>query len=192
MAPGNTGQAAAFCASSLGGIAMKIFFGGKCMKKSCIGLMVVFALMVISGYRAEAQSAKGEVVECLNSDPASGTAVTLTIGRLVIPAVLNDTVTARDLISRLPYTVRLHKYTQDFCGVMPNPLRYDPKDIQNGWRNGDIHFATDGNYFVLFFADEDISQRYGYQIHIGKMNVDAEVLRNLNDRDIDVRIELAK
>ncbi|MHB9291696.1 hypothetical protein Holit_00777 [Hollandina sp. SP2] len=154
--------------------------------------MVVFALMVITGRQAEAQNAKEEIVECLNSNQANGTAITLTIGRLVIPAVLNDTVTARDLISRLPYTVRLHKYAHDFCAVMPNPLRYDPKDIQNGWRNGDIHFATDSNYFVLFFAGEDVSQRYGYQIHIGKMNVDAEVLRNLNDRDIDVRIELAK
>jgi hypothetical protein len=165
------------------------------MKKLSIGLMVVFALTVITGRQVEAQStaqsAEEKVVECLNSINLS-TAVTLTIGRLVIPAVLNDTVSTRDLISRLPYTVRLHKYVHDFCGVMSNPLKYDPKDVQNGWRNGDIHFATDGNYFVLFFADEDISQRYGYQIHIGKMDVDVAVLKNLNDRDIDVRIELAK
>jgi hypothetical protein len=166
------------------------------MKKLSIGLMVVFALTVITGRQVEAQSTaqsvKEKAVECLNSNQPNGTAVTLAIGRLVIPAVLNGTVSARDLISRLPYTVRLHKYVHDFCGVMSNPLKYDPKDIQNGWRNGDIHFATDGNYFVLFFADEDISQRYGYQIHIGKMDVDAAVLKNLNDRDIDVRIELSR
>jgi hypothetical protein len=153
---------------------------------------MVFAFTVIAGHRVEAQIAEEDVVECLNSDPSPGTAVTLTIGRLVIPAVLNNTVSARDLISRLPYTARLHKYANDFCGVLSNPLRYDPKDIQNGWRDGDIHFATDSNYFVLFFAGEDISQRYGYQIHIGKMNVDAAVCRNLSDRDIAVRIELAK
>lgn len=123
--------------------------------------------------------------------PENGTAVTLTVGTTVIPAVLNDTATARDLISRLPYTVSLHRYTHDFCGVMPRPLKYDPADVQHGWKNGDIHFAVDGNYFVLFFADEEISEQYGHQVHIGRMDVDLNELRNLG-RDIEVTVALAE
>lgn len=120
----------------------------------------------------------------------NGTAVTLTIGTTVIPAVLNDTATARDLIARLPCTLSLHRDTHDFCGVMPRPLKYDPADVQHGWRNGDIHFATDGNYFVLFFADEEISERYGHQVHIGKMDTDLAKLRSLGP-DIRVTVALA-
>lgn len=120
----------------------------------------------------------------------NGTAVTLTIGTTVIPAVLNDTTTARDLLARLPYTISLHHYTHDFCGVMAEPLKYDPADVQHGWKNGDIHFATDGDYFVLFFADEEISKQYGHQVHIGKMDVDLDKLRNLG-RDIRVTVALA-
>lgn len=119
----------------------------------------------------------------------NGTAVTLTIGDTVVPALLNNTVTARDLIARLPYTVPLHRYTHDFCGVMSDPLKYDPADVRHGWKNGDIHFATDGNYFVLFFADEEISKQYGHQVHIGKMDVDLDKLRGLGG-DIEVTVAL--
>lgn len=121
----------------------------------------------------------------------NGTAVTLTIGTTVIPAVLNNTLSARDLIARLPYTISLHRYTHDFCGVMPEPLKYDPADVQHGWKNGDIHFATDGDYFVLFFADEEISEQYGHQVHIGKMDVNLDTLRNLG-RDIRVTVARAE
>jgi len=146
---------------------------------------------VQEGTGTQKQGNDSSKVECKNSNIKNGTAVTLKIGDTVIPAVLNDTTTAKDLISRLPYTVSLHKYTHDFCGVMSEPLAYDKDDVQYGWKNGDIHFATDGPYFVLFFADEDISQKYGYQVHIGHMDVDFDVLKKL-DSNIDVRIELAK
>lgn len=122
---------------------------------------------------------------------ANGTTVTLTIGSTVIPAELNNTLTARDLIARLPCTISLHRYTHDFCGVMPDPLKYDPADVQHGWKNGDIHFATDGDYFVLFFADEEISQQYGHQVHIGRMDVDPNRLRSLGS-DIEVTVALDK
>lgn len=135
-------------------------------------------------------TASAQNIDKCGTGAENGTAVTLTIGTTVIPAVLNNTTTARDLIARLPYTISLHRYTHDFCGVMPEPLKYDPADVQHGWRNGDIHFATDGNYFVLFFADEEISKQYGYQVHIGKMEVDLDTLRNLG-RDIRVTVALA-
>ena len=38
----------------------------------------------------------------------------------------------------MPYTVRLHKYAHDYCGVMNEPLPYDAEDLHNGWLNGDI------------------------------------------------------
>ena len=119
----------------------------------------------------------------------NGTAITLTVGDTVIPAVLNNTDTARDLIARLPYTLSLHRDTHDFCGVMSEPLKHDPADVRHGWKNGDIHFATDGDYFVRFFAGEELSERYGHQVHIGKMDVEPDILPNLGGR-IEVTIAL--
>ncbi|MDO5537977.1 MAG: cyclophilin-like fold protein, partial [Desulfovibrionaceae bacterium] len=59
----------------------------------------------------------------------NGTPVTLTIGKTVIPATLNDSRTARALIARLPYTVKLHRYSHDYCGVMEDPLPYNEADV---------------------------------------------------------------
>ena len=33
--------------------------------------------------------------------------------------------------------------------------------------NGDIDFATDGNYFTILYKDEDISKQFGFQVNIG-------------------------
>jgi hypothetical protein len=75
---------------------------------------------------------------------------------------------------------------------MSTPLKYDQKDVRNGWCNSDIHFATDGPYFVLFFGDEANSKQFGHQIHIGRMNIDSKVLADIQTRNIDVLIQLAK
>lgn len=59
------------------------------------------------------------------------TEITLTAGDTIIPAVLNDSRASRELITRLPFTVRLHKYEHDYCGVMDTPLSYDKEDLRN-------------------------------------------------------------
>ncbi|MBO1510317.1 cyclophilin-like fold protein [Metabacillus bambusae] len=64
----------------------------------------------------------------------TGTAVTLTVGDTVIPATLNNSKAAQDLISRLPYTITLNRYEYDYCGVMDDRFEYDEKDKHNGWK----------------------------------------------------------
>ncbi len=120
-----------------------------------------------------------------------GTAITLTIGDTVIPATLNDCKSSQDLISRLPYTVKLHHYSHDYCGVMSDPFAYDEADVHNGWLNGDIDFATDGNYFTILYKDEDISQQFGYQVNLGVIDAPLSVMDTLGS-DITITIELAK
>ena len=120
-----------------------------------------------------------------------GTPITLTIGNTVIAATLNDCKASKDLLSRLPYTVKLRHFTHDYCGVMKEPLSYDEKDVHNGWMNGDIDFATDGNYFTILYKDEDISQQFGHQVNLGVINAPLSVMDTLSD-DITIKIELAK
>lgn len=121
----------------------------------------------------------------------NGTAITLTIGNTVIPATLNDSTSSKDLLSRLPYTVNLRRYVHDYCGVMDDPLEYDEADVHRGWLNGDLGFARDGNYFVIFFDDEEISEKFDHQITLGKVDVDLSVVKALGD-SIEVTIALAE
>ena len=120
----------------------------------------------------------------------NNTAITLTIGDTVIPATLNNTTTAQDLMTKLPYTISLNRYATDYCAVMNERLAYDEKDVQNGWLNGDISYEKETPYFVLFFGGEENSQQSGNQIIIGKVN-DLSLLAGL-DRNIDVVIDFAE
>lgn len=117
------------------------------------------------------------------------TPITLTAGDIIIPAELNDSRASKELISRLPYTVRLHKYAHDYCGVMSDPLPYDKKDLCNGWQNGDLAFAADGGYFAILYKDEEISQQFGNLVTLGKMNEAPSVMDTL-DAEITLKIEL--
>jgi hypothetical protein len=120
----------------------------------------------------------------------NGTAITLKIGNTVIPATLNNSTSSKELLSRLPYTVHLSRYSHDYCGVMEDPLKYDEKDVHYGWMNGDIDFARDGNYFTILFEDEEKSKIYGHQENLGKVDCDLSVIKGLGS-SIDVLIELA-
>ena len=121
----------------------------------------------------------------------NGTKVNIIIGDTSIPATFNNGKTAKALLARLPFTMKLHKYAHDYCGVMDNPLSYDEKDVHNGWKNGDIDFARDGNYFTILYEDEETSEQYGHQINIGKIDGPLSVIKNMPS-DIELRIELAK
>lgn len=120
-----------------------------------------------------------------------GTPVTITIGSTVIPATLNDSKSAKALIARLPFTMKLNKYAHDYCGVMEAPLPYDEADVHNGWLNGDIDFARDGNYFTILYEDEEDSKQYGHQITLGKIDGPLSAIKSQGS-DIEIKIELAK
>lgn len=108
------------------------------------------------------------------------TEILLTIGQVQIAAVLNDSKPAKHLIDMLPYTVKLQKYAHDYCGVM-KALPHDQQELRNGWSNGDIAFAADGNYFAILYKDEDISQQYGNMVTLGKLTVDPSIMDTLDD-----------
>lgn len=138
----------------------------------------------------------GAVVQ--TEDPAfptrvveNGTRIVMHFGDTEIPGILNDSTAAQELISMLPYTVRMNRYSHDYCGVMDDPLSdYTEEDVHYGWLNGDIDFAEDGNYFTILFTDEEESTRYGSQVNIGVIDCELERIAAL-DGSYDVRIELA-
>lgn len=125
-----------------------------------------------------------------DSNTGTRTAITLTIGETVLEGYLNDSRSARDLISRLPVTITLNKGTHDYCGGITPALAYDESDVQNGWKNGDLAFWTVGNDFVIFHSDEENSSSTSNIVHIGAVTSDLETVRSLGQR-IDVTIALA-
>lgn len=115
--------------------------------------------------------------------------VTLNVGDVKIPAVLNNSRSSKALIDRLPYTVQLFKSAHDYCGSMSEPLPYDKEDLRNGWSNGDISFDAGGNYFAILYKDEEISQQFGNLVTLGRITAPLSVMDTL-DQQISVRIEL--
>lgn len=114
-----------------------------------------------------------------NNQSLQETEVTLTIGRKTIPAVLYDCRASRDLVGRLPYSVRLQKYDHDYCGIMAKPLVFDESDLRNGWTNGDIAFAADGSYFAILYKDEELSEQYGNLVTLGRITVNPAIMDTL-------------
>ena len=176
------------------------------MKKSLFSLAILSLFLLMSGcgdVTGQSSAAKPEPVAVATKQETAaeaghatrkleqGTKVNLIVNKTVIPATLNNTKSAKELISRLPYEVRLNKYSHDYCGVMEKPLSYDKSDVHNGWLNGDIDFATDGNYFTILYKDEDISKQFGFQVNMGVINAPLSVMDTL-PQEINMRIELAK
>lgn len=105
------------------------------------------------------------------------TPIVLKTNGIVIPAVLNDTVAAKDLKKRLPFQVTGHRSAVDYCCTTVNGV-FDPVETQSGWKNGDISLA--GGWFAILFDGEEES--YGYKgmmiiAHIDEK--DLHLVRNL-------------
>lgn len=85
----------------------------------------------------------------------------------MIPATLNNTLTAREFKKLLPFTVSTSKGEYDFCGMGPS-LKSDPRERQAGWINGDIGYAR--GWFALFHSGEEESSSYTSEMIIGHID----------------------
>ncbi|MDR2738242.1 MAG: hypothetical protein LBB68_00185 [Treponema sp.] len=119
----------------------------------------------------------------MQNENTKETRVTLTIGDTVIPATLNNTVTARAFIERLPFTVSASKAEYDFCGTAKE-LACDDSERQAGWKNGDIGYSN--GWFALFHSGEEQSGSYTTEMIIG--HIDDEYLGTV--RGLSGRIEI--
>ena len=121
-----------------------------------------------------------------------GTKVNIWFNDVLVPATLNDGATAKALIARLPCTIgTVSRYEFDACGPMSDPLPWNEADARPGWKNGDVNFAVDGNWFTILFGNEENSAGYGRQVNMGRVDCPLSVLRGLKG-SYTVRIELAR
>lgn len=117
------------------------------------------------------------------------TRVTLTIEDTMIPATLNNTLTAQEFIKLLPFSITASKSQFDFCGTAES-LVYDESETQAGWKNGDIGYSR--GWFALFFDGEEQSQSYTSEMIIG--HIDDEYLDTVSNFNgsIHITVELAQ
>ncbi|MBU3878197.1 hypothetical protein HGO97_020560 [Faecalicatena sp. AGMB00832] len=83
-----------------------------------------------------------------------------------IPAVLNDTVAAKDFETRLPFHTAGYDSGIDYCCTAEEG-KSDPNERQAGWKNGDINLA--GGWFALLYAGEEESKAYEDLMIIGRL-----------------------
>ncbi len=164
------------------------------MKK--IFAAVLMTILATCAYAAEKKVAS-DGAKMQRENPAmptrvieNGTKINIHFGDKIIPGILNDCETAQALIKKLPYTVRMHSYSHDFCGVTEE-LPYQENEVHYGWLNGDIDYAIDAPYFTILHSDEENSEQYGYQVNIGVITCELSEIRELSGT-YDVLIELAK
>ena len=103
----------------------------------------------------------------MSQDQQKSTEVILKVGQKEFKAKFNNSTTAKDVLSKLPYTVNLDQYEFDYCGIIPAPLAFDEADKHNGWTNGDICLAD--NYFTILYAGEEQSASHTGLIKIGEV-----------------------
>ncbi|SDF33060.1 Cyclophilin-like [Methanolobus vulcani] len=118
----------------------------------------------------------------------NGTKINMHFGSKIIPGILNDSEPARELISRLPYTIHASRYEFDVCGVMDEPLSFADEDLVPGWKNGDIDYTTQGDYFTILFDNEE--NCYGEFVNLGVIDCDSSTMDSLKG-SFDILIELA-
>ena len=143
-------------------------------------LFILFSLVIIS-------------IVCsltIYSQEEQQTPITLPIGNKILEGYLNNSISAKSLISQLPLTITLNDSDNDFCGGNLN-IKYNEKDIQNGYKDGDIMFWTPANNFVIFVDDEENSFDTGNLVSLGHITSPKEQLKELNGK-ITVTIALKK
>lgn len=83
--------------------------------------------------------------------------IMITAEDIRIPAVLNDTVAAKDFEKRMPFKAVCHDSGIDYCGSAAIGY-FNPLETQAGWKNGDISIA--GGWFTILYGDEEHSKKY--------------------------------
>lgn len=109
-------------------------------------------------------------------------------GDKAIPAVLNDTLAAKEFKKRLPFKVTGSRYENDYCCPAACCV-FDPTETQTGWKNGDISLA--GGWFAILFDGEEASRDYrGMMVIAHIAEQDLHLIRDLPE-SVQFAVELA-
>ncbi|HJI74294.1 MAG TPA: cyclophilin-like fold protein [Veillonellaceae bacterium] len=166
------------------------------MKKIILALSLMAAVMTTACGNSQSAPAesKAPVVSMAQggkgmSEHTEKTPVILVVNGKQMHAWLNDSVPAKSLLSQLPMTVKINDSGNDFCGDNIN-VQYSEKDVQNGYRNGDIAFWPPAHNFVIFKNGEEQSSGIGDLVILGHIDEPQSALDALSGT-LEVKVEKA-
>jgi|GEM_PF-524118 len=108
--------------------------------------------------------------------------------KLCVPAILNDTVAARDFKRRLPITVSGTRSANNYS--FPAAIGcFDPEETRIGWKNGDISISR-GWIRVFFDGEEKSGDAEGVMVIARIDEKDLELIKKLPN-SARLRIEAA-
>lgn len=146
--------------------------------KYVMATLAAVAVIVLFTIQARAEGEKEQNIM---------TNITITVENASFPGVLYDNAAAKELLSRLPAHFSLSRGSRDYCGNMGTPLPHEEKDVQNGYRNGDLAWWLPGNDFVIFTEREESSGEVEGCVILGRLLSGVEEIRNMG-RSIEVSV----
>ena len=106
-----------------------------------------------------------------------------------VKAVLNNTLTAREFIKLLPYSVTVSRAADDLCGSVRENLPSDDSEGKNSWKIGEIGWFG-GWFTILVDHEEKFSKMPGVMI-IGKVDDEyMDIVKGFSGR-VDISVRLA-
>lgn len=146
--------------------------------KYVMATLAAVAVIVLFTIQARAEGEKEQNIM---------TNITVTVENASVPGVLYDNAAAKELLSRLPAHFSLSRGSRDYCGNMGTPLPHDEKDVQSGYRNGDLAWWLPGNDFVIFTEREESSGEVEGCVILGRLLSGVEEIRDMG-RSITVTV----
>lgn len=146
--------------------------------KYVMATLAAVAVIVLFTIQARAEGEKEQNIM---------TNITVTVENASVPGVLYDNAAAKELLSRLPAHFSLSRGSRDYCGNMGTPLPHDEKDVQSGYRNGDLAWWLPGNDFVIFTEREESSGEVEGCVILGRLLSGIEEIRDMG-RSITVTV----
>jgi len=155
--------------------------------KKLIPQATVLNGLSVSG--SSASNAQNSVTNWLRGINRTETEITITAGDTVITAVLNNTTTARDIVSALPLTINAKDWEDKaYYGRVHGDISTGEAQ-HNQLQAGDLVYWINGKAMMLYYDDTKDSKITTPVITIGRITSDLKAFENLDDA-VEMRVEL--
>lgn len=159
-------------------------------------LLTVIIIFTIAGSwdSKAAHKQNDDSMKTVNNEAPNenGTPVIMEMNGKEVKATLNNTLTAREFIKLLPYSVTVLKAADDLCGSVSEDLPSDPSEGKKSWKIGEIGWFG-GWFTILVDHEERFSSMPGPGVMIiGKIDDEYIDTVKLFTGRVDITVRLAE
>lgn len=121
-------------------------------------------------------------INAINEEDTN-TKIKITFGNKVVQGYLNNTITAKEFIRKLPLRMQMTRYAdREYYGKVGEDLSVNPNSITNIFKSGDITYWIPGKSFALFINDED-NPYLSNLVVIGKITTDLNIFSDMGNSE---------